>query len=255
MMDFLELLYSIKIQRNSEDVIWWTPTCSRVFEVKSSYKELSIRGSMSFPWKSIWNTKLPTKVAFFVWTAALGNILTVDNLHRHHIIIVDWCCMCKQWGISGSLITSLWYGLWSLVFVLCLFGVQWVMSQRVVELLSSWRGRFTRHRNGEIWSASPLCVMWILWKEQNSHTFEDIERTLVELKLFLHFFIMSGWLPLHFLIFWDFIDPCNFSWFLLWGTPIVYSEVASFLINFLIKKKCSSYHSSNLLHTGKSMSC
>lgn len=107
MMDFLELLYSIKIQRNSEDVIWWTPTCSRVFEVKSSFKELSIRGSMSFPWKSIWNAKLPTKVAFFVWTAALGNILTVDNLRRHHIIIVDWCCMCKQWGISGSLITSL----------------------------------------------------------------------------------------------------------------------------------------------------
>ena len=107
MMDLLELLYSIKIQRNSEDVIWWTPTCSRVFEVKSSYKELSIRGSMSFPWKSIWNAKLPTKVAFFVWTAALGNILTVDNLRRHHIIIVDWCCMCKQWGISGSLITSL----------------------------------------------------------------------------------------------------------------------------------------------------
>ncbi len=63
------------------------------------------------------------------------------------------------------------------------------MSLRVVELLSSWRGRFTRHRNVEIWGASPLCVMWILWKEQSSHTFEDIEWTLVELKLlFLHFF-------------------------------------------------------------------
>ena len=30
--------------------------------------------------KSIWKVKVPTKVAFFAWIAALGNILTIDNL-------------------------------------------------------------------------------------------------------------------------------------------------------------------------------
>ena len=45
-------------------------------------------------------TKVPHRVAFFVWKAAIGEILTVDNLHRRHIMIIDWCCMCKYSGES-----------------------------------------------------------------------------------------------------------------------------------------------------------
>lgn len=33
-----------------------------------------------FPWKSIWKAKVPSKVAFFAWSAALRKILTIDNL-------------------------------------------------------------------------------------------------------------------------------------------------------------------------------
>jgi hypothetical protein len=35
-------------------------------------------------------------VAFFVWSAALGNILTTENLQKRHVIVVDRCCMCKK---------------------------------------------------------------------------------------------------------------------------------------------------------------
>jgi hypothetical protein len=35
-----------------------------------------------------------------VWTVALGKILTHDNLRRHHIVVVEWCCMCKKNGES-----------------------------------------------------------------------------------------------------------------------------------------------------------
>lgn len=34
------------------------------FEVKSFYKVLSPKVSQQFSWKSIWNVKVPTKVAF-----------------------------------------------------------------------------------------------------------------------------------------------------------------------------------------------
>ena len=47
-------------------------------------------------WKSTWKVKAPTKVAFSVWLAALGKILTVYLLQRKGIIIVNWCSMCKQ---------------------------------------------------------------------------------------------------------------------------------------------------------------
>jgi hypothetical protein len=35
-------------------------------------------------------------VAFFVWTAALGKILAHDNLRTHHIVVVEWCCICMK---------------------------------------------------------------------------------------------------------------------------------------------------------------
>jgi hypothetical protein len=31
---------------------------------------------LSFPWKSIWKSKAPSRVAFFAWTAARSKILT-----------------------------------------------------------------------------------------------------------------------------------------------------------------------------------
>jgi len=32
-------------------------------------------------------------VVFFVWTAILGKILTLDNLRKMNIIVMEWCYM------------------------------------------------------------------------------------------------------------------------------------------------------------------
>jgi hypothetical protein len=39
-----------------------------------------------------------TRVAFFSWTATLGNVLTIDNLRKRDLFIQEWCCMCKRSG-------------------------------------------------------------------------------------------------------------------------------------------------------------
>ena len=72
--------------------------------------------------------------------------------------------------------------LWSMV--LGKFGVTWVMPHTVLGLLGCWQGRFGRHRNGYIWSIVPQCLMWCLWRERKSRFFEDIERSIPDLKLF-----------------------------------------------------------------------
>jgi hypothetical protein len=136
----------------------------------SFYQIIHYGGTPSsfFPWKSIWRLKTLIRVAFFVWTAALGKILTVDNLRKRRIIIVDWCCMCKHQGDSVDnllLHCDMARELWSMV--LCLFGVQRVMRLRVVDMLASWKGRYGRHRFGAI----PSCIMWIIWRERNHRTF------------------------------------------------------------------------------------
>ena len=90
---------------------------------------------------------MPTKVRFFVWTAALGRILTIDNLWRCQIVVINWCCMCKRAGETSNhsfLHCSVARNMWNMVF--SLFGVYWVMLRGVVELLASWSGKFSRHR-------------------------------------------------------------------------------------------------------------
>jgi len=39
-------------------------------------------------------------VAFFVWSTALGKILTHGNLRKKNVIVIEWCCLCKKSGES-----------------------------------------------------------------------------------------------------------------------------------------------------------
>jgi hypothetical protein len=77
-------------------------------------------------------------VAFFVWTAALGKTLTLNNSRKRNVIVMELCCMCKKCGESIDYIflhcevaTELWSAF------LQLFGVDWVMLRRVSDLLGS----------------------------------------------------------------------------------------------------------------------
>jgi hypothetical protein len=95
---FFSLLYSSKLDCEGEDQLWWSLSHKEKFDVRSFYKALACKGVVHFPWKSIWRTKAPLKVAFFAWAAALGKILTLDNLRKKRVIVIDRCCMCKMNG-------------------------------------------------------------------------------------------------------------------------------------------------------------
>ena len=51
----------------------------------------------------MWQSKVPPRVAFFSWIAALGKILTMDNFWKRHIAVLEWYFMVKdvenQWII------------------------------------------------------------------------------------------------------------------------------------------------------------
>ena len=65
------------------------------FEVRPFYHALFLHVGSLFYWKSIWCGKVSLRVAFFVWTSALGRILTLNNLRKRSFIVVDWYCMGK----------------------------------------------------------------------------------------------------------------------------------------------------------------
>ena len=51
-----------------------------------------------------------------------------------------------------------------------------------VDLLSCWHQWLGKH-NSNIWNLIPGCLMWNVWLEQNRHSFENMEKTLDELKV------------------------------------------------------------------------
>ena len=62
-----------------------------------------------------------------------------------------------------------------------MFGVQWVMPDTIVSLLFAWRNWLGTH-SSKVWNMVPACLMWLVWKECNAQTFEDIERPIDMLK-------------------------------------------------------------------------
>ena len=89
---------------------------------------------------------------FFAWFASLCKILTIDNLRKRSMLVLDWCYMCKRCGEFMDhllLHCPIAWELWSLVFYL--FGIHWVMPHTVLELFEAWQGKFARHRNIDVW--------------------------------------------------------------------------------------------------------
>jgi hypothetical protein len=69
--------------------------------------------------------------------------------------------------------------LWNVLFNL--FGVNWVMNGRVIDLMACWKSQRGNKMVMEVWRMAHLCLMWTIWKERNARCFEDTELTMVEL--------------------------------------------------------------------------
>jgi hypothetical protein len=146
---------------------------------------------------------VPLKVAFFAWTAAQRKILTLDNLRKKRVIVIDRCCMCKMNGESVDhllLHCEVARALWNAIF--SRFSLFWVMPLRVVNLFACW-WTGGRSRNAAVWKMVPCCLLWCLWRERNDRQFEDKERTIEELMSFF-FHSLYSWSA-------AFLAPLSFS--------------------------------------------
>jgi hypothetical protein len=122
-------------------------------------------------------------VTVFVWSTALGKILTHDNLRKRNAVVIEWCCMCKKNGESIDhllLHCEVACDLWS--YILILFGVEWVMPRTVLKLLTNWGALVGYGCAKEAWRLASLCLLWCIWRERNARLFEDVETSMVELQ-------------------------------------------------------------------------
>lgn len=74
LVNFVDLIYSKSVRGEGIDKLCLSPAMSWSFELREYYHSLSSSNGMSFPWKLDWRSKVPSRVAFFSWIAALGKI-------------------------------------------------------------------------------------------------------------------------------------------------------------------------------------
>jgi hypothetical protein len=163
----------------------------------------------------------PFESGFFCLVGTLGKILTLDNLRRRHVIIINRCCMCKRHEKSVDhllLHCETACALWNTIF--SRFELSWVMPSRAIDLFACW-GIGGRSRSAVVWKMVPSCLLWCLWRERNDRNFEDKKRSFEELKSFF----FSLFVFLDFCLF----SSCNLMIFLYISLPLLRWSYVYFL--------------------------
>ena len=227
-MTFMTTIYDSEIRGIGEDQMCQKADKKKGFKVGVYYQPLDSDTNTAttdhlFPWNIIWRSKAPLRVAFFVQTAALGNILTIDNLMKRKVKIIFWCYMCKCNGESVDhllLHYPIISDLWSMIFGL--FGVFQVMPKSVVEPSLQARSLFL---SSSKWSHLDDYTKWSHLDDYptlfdvghlegtNSRSFEDIKHSKPAIKLFLFQTLLDWLTPLRNLFFFSIVDLlylCNF---------------------------------------------
>ena len=125
--------------------------------------------------------KVPKRVSFFMWTAAHSQILTLDNLILRGRPLANRCYLCCSNAESVDhllLFCLIAHSLW--IYMLWLFGIDWVMLGSIEDLLFCWFHWLGKH-SSDIWNLVPGCLMWTIWSERNRRAFDDEGKIVVQL--------------------------------------------------------------------------
>jgi hypothetical protein len=191
-MTFFSLLHFHTPRGDEVDKLVWGPSRKGTFDSRSFYQVLHNPPDLCFPWKSIWRVKAPPRVAFFMWTATWGRILTCDNLKRKGFVLASWCCMCKNTEETvDHLLIHCWFARQLWIFVFQSVGINWVLPHHVPEMLFGWWNWFGKRSSG-VWNLIPSCLMWTIWRERNKRTFENMETPLAK-TIELFFVTLFDW--------------------------------------------------------------
>lgn len=168
------------------------PGDKKKFLVRSFYKDLSgFYNDHCFPWKAVWNCKVPSNIVFFIWTASLGRISPLiiwgKSTSNGLVLFVQengnqwtiFCCIVKWPSIyrMRSLIGPGWHGLsleelW--IFFKCSTGI---------------RGGF---HIAVDWKMIRHCIMWFCGLRETRGAMKTQNILWMSWRDFLQYFTLFG---------------------------------------------------------------
>ena len=171
---FLHTLHEFNYYPSGEDKLLLKNDKEKGFSVKIMYKGFDPSPAFDFPYRLVWNPVVPPKIGVFAWEATWGKVLTLNQLKRREMTLVNRCFMCEEdeENIDHLLIyCKSAKMLWNLF--LSIVGTSWVFLHLVLHTLLAFKEAAVGKKCKRIWLAAPLCLFWTLWRARNRLVFEN----------------------------------------------------------------------------------
>ena len=136
MIRFLKTLDDQNFRPMGEDKLQLKNAKEKGFTVKMMYKSFDTYPDVEFPYCLVWNPAVPQKIGVFTWETSWGKVLTMDQLKRRGLTLVNRCVMCEE---DEETIDHLLIHckrakmLWDLF--LSIVGISWVFPHSVLHTL------------------------------------------------------------------------------------------------------------------------
>ncbi|XP_026377858.1 uncharacterized protein LOC113272188 [Papaver somniferum] len=152
----LNLLPNINSNSGSDQRIWQAG--NHGFSVAECYKALEDEGLIMFPYKYVWNPRIPQKVVFFTWTLCYNAAPTLDSYKNS--IVVNGCLLCKKAAESNQHIFLHCETTRNVIW-------EWRRKKGAAISIKKW-----------IWDIYPFAIWWAIWIERNDRLFNGRYKTL-----------------------------------------------------------------------------
>ena len=96
MESFLSSIHKKKIRLGIEDKLLMKGSNHGNFSVRALYGGLDFLPEFDFPFRSVWNHVIPSKISFFAWEASWGKVITLDQVKWRRRALVNRCCLCEE---------------------------------------------------------------------------------------------------------------------------------------------------------------
>lgn len=141
--------------------------------MSSCYGQVSNIRVESGLWRNVWYNGTPPKVQFFMWTAVLEKISTMDSLWRKGFYLPSICLFyyCESESASHLLINcpfswEIWCGLTRD------YGTTFIASSNLIGLIGRWTNPALSCFGKQIWRIVLAAVCWAIWNERNNRVFK-----------------------------------------------------------------------------------
>lgn len=164
-------LRDITLNSGISDEAHWKWTSQAQFSVKSAYFTLMNRPRIGTHITRVWKLEAPPRFKVFGWLAMRNRILTIDNLKKKGMCIVNRCVMCRQ---HEETVKHLFHHCTTAkilhIMVAGHFNVTGLTLQDITD-----KAHTKRHRS------IALITCFIIWRERCGRTFKGNDCTLNEL--------------------------------------------------------------------------